>query len=192
MSEGDHENDLDDVRFKYPREGVVVRRDDPLELGRITFRIPGMIEPESDWTLPFGNAGGGGPQRGMKFVPPVGAEVIVIFIGGDPDRPRFTPGHWGLGEMPSDAVDAAGNHPEDVHVIETVRWSMVFDDRTGRERLAIRDKRTGDFFEMDGVAPGMQVKASAGFLFTIDGVFSVDASAVILNGRKLNDGPQNF
>ena len=78
--------------------GVVTRRDDPLKLGRIKFRVPGLLD-ESAWAFPMGagGAGGGGTgRRGMKWVPKIDAHVCVFFHQGDPDHPHYTPGNWGI------------------------------------------------------------------------------------------------
>lgn len=195
-----HENELGDVRYAFPRKGVVVKRDDPLGLSRVKVRIPGLIEPESAWALPMGTHGGSA-QRGFKFTPKLGAEVTVFFIGGDPDSPEYLAAHWGVpdagSEMPTDVkdLDPAKDTPEDVNCIETDTFAITIDDRPGKENLKIRNKKTDDRIEFDGTTatgPGMLINARAALVITVDGLFSVDASSIILNGRKLNDGGQGI
>lgn len=189
----DNENDLGDVRYRSMQTGVVVRRDDPLNLSRVRVRIPGLVEPESAWAFPLGTLGGGFRQRGAKFTPPLGAEVAIFFKGGDPDQPWYLPAHWGLlettgSEALSSSKDLPAAEAPDVSAIETDRWEFVFDDRVGKQRLIIRDKRTDDHIELDGVTPGIRIKATAGLILECDGIITINGASVIINGRKVSDG----
>jgi len=92
--------------------GTVVRvendPDDPNaetlpRMGRLKFVIPGLIEPESVWALPFG--AGGSPAWGRNVIPPKGADVYVMFINGDPDQPVWAPGWHADGEAFPEFVD---------------------------------------------------------------------------------------
>jgi hypothetical protein len=134
--------------------------------------------------------GSGGMKRGLKWVPPLGAEVAVFFKGGDPNQPRYLSGPWGkpggASEIPTDAqVD---DHAEDIIALETERFAITIDDRPGKENLVIKDKRTGDFFELDGVAPGVQIKGTAAILLKCDGMVSIEALRILLNGRNVGPG----
>ncbi len=193
MSE--HENPIGDVRFYALHEGPVLDRVDPLGLGRVRVRIPGFIEEGTGWAFPVGNPGGGTKARGTKFVPQEGAEVVVFFKGGNPDAPRYFPGHWGTDEAPDGGAPDPKKDPEDIHAMEFKKYAIVVDERAGKEGLTIRDKDSGDMIEFDGsreTGPGIQIKATAALVIEVDGLFQVDASAVLLNGRKLADGAQQF
>jgi hypothetical protein len=185
------------VNYDQPQIGVVVDRKDPgvngKPLGRVKVRIPGLCDTSTAWALPFGVPGGGSAQRGFKWVPQVGAEVLVIFAGGDPDRPYYSPLNWGVpageSEVPTDAKDLPPGESEDVHCIEFARYAITVDERPGHEGLVIKDKASGgDSIEFDGTAatgPGILIKASAGLVIQVDGVFSIDAAMIVFNGRKL-------
>lgn len=143
-------------------EGVVTQNEDPLKLGRVKARIPGIADdPDSVWALPVGMPGGGVAQRGFFDVPRVDSEVYVFFLGGDTDKARFFTGHWGLpageSEVPThakEAMDEDGPEVADqVKVYETNSWVMAFDERPGKERFLIKRKREAGTTEDDPFPP---------------------------------------
>ena len=194
-----HENDHGDVRYGFMYVGEIVDRADPEGLGRVRVRIPGLIDDKTGWAFPLGFLGGGGNQRGFKMVPPLHAEVGIFFKGGDPDCPYYIPAQYGQpngeSEVPTDVADAASDHPEDVHALETDAWKITLDDRPGKEALRISNKVSGDMIEFDGssaTGPGITIQASAALYLKIDGQFIVDAISAVINGRKIVDGAQNI
>jgi hypothetical protein len=195
MSDDDHENPHGDIRFRYMYDGVVVDNADPLELGRVRFRIPGIIDDRSAWARPAGTGNGGTKKRGFKFVPPIGAEVVAYFQEGNPDVPRYLGGHWGTGEMPTDAAAATGKNPEQVHCIETDTYQITIDERTDTRALRLRDKVSGDMIEFDGspkTGPGITIQASAALVLKVDGMVIIESTSCSINGRKVTDGSQNI
>lgn len=191
----DHENDLGDIRYYAMQTGVVVDRNDPKKLGRVRVRIPGLCEPYSGWAWPVGTSGGGSAKRGLKYVPQVGAEVSLWFRGGDPDQPYYAAGHWGepggQSEIPTDA--AGVDKSEDVHTLEFDRYAITIDERDPKaQSLIIKDKVSGDSIEFDGKAPGIVITATAALVIDVMGICSIDASTLILNGRKVSDGSSNI
>lgn len=192
----DPQNDHGDIRYSFLQIGVVVDRKDPMNLGRVRVRIPGLIDDKSGWAFPLGFPGGGGNQRGLKMVPQIDAEVGVMFKGGDPDCPYYLPAQYGApngtSEMPE---DAAQDGSEDIHVWETNVWKLLFDDRPGFETCRLSNKVSGDMIEFDGTAktgPGITIQASAALYIKVDGQFIVDAITAVINGRKITDGSQNI
>ncbi len=180
-------------------EGTVVKNNDPLQLGRVTMTIPAVVEPESGWVLPIGSAGGGGRRRGMLFVPKPGDSIAVFFHGGNPDQPRYMPGHWGLPGNVRETPGVVGGYTPDgeaapvvtpeeaplIPALETDRWIVIFDDRPTKERLLIQDKTTGDLFEFDGVKKGLRIKATSLLDLECEGMVSIRALQLILNGRRV-------
>lgn len=195
----DHENDHGDIRYGFIYDGVIVDRADPLGLGRVRVRVPGLIEDKSAWAFPVGNPGGGTKKTGLKFVPPMGAEVVIYFRGGDPDQPRYMGGHWGQpdgeSEISVDPLTDQTANPEDVITFETANYLVTIDDRPGKDTYRITHKTSGDMIEHDGskaTGPGWTIQASAAVYIKCDGQFIVDALSVVLNGRKVVDGSQNI
>lgn len=88
-----------------------------------------------------------GPGYGFQFVPRVGTEVLVSFLGGDPDRPVV------LGCMPGPA-NAVPHHLPDNATRSAIRSQstpdgagfneIVFDDEAGGEVLQLRAQRNLD------------------------------------------------
>ena len=93
------------------------------------------------WAFPFGTLGGGGPQRGGFVVPDIGADVVVMFLGGDLERPIYSPAWWsyrnGAKEMPAPARDAA-EHAHQVQSIQLGRLLIAVDERDGQRKLFLR------------------------------------------------------
>jgi uncharacterized protein involved in type VI secretion and phage assembly len=68
--------------------GTVTDNQDPLMTGRIRAQIPAVTgETDSVWALPC-------VPFGILSIPPVGAEVLIQFEQGDPDRPIVVGSLW--------------------------------------------------------------------------------------------------
>lgn len=164
--------------------GVVVDTADPHGLGRIRARIPGITE-SSGWAFPLATAGGGSSSRGGFVVPKKGAEVGIMFNGGDIDAPYYLGGHWGIDEPPAfvrtiDPVDA-----DKVLVWEGDRYEVVVDERPGKEMLRLRDKKSNDEILLDGVKRGINIAATSLVHIESKGAVSIDAPAVTIAGRPV-------
>lgn len=177
------EHDNADRKFTALYMGVVVDNKDPEMLGRVRVRIPGVIEPKSAWAFPLGWPGAGGKQKGWFDVPPTDAEVGVFFHMGDVDKPYYLCGHPGRGEAPPEVETPEDNELVKVH--ETKRWRFTLDERPGKAQLQLRDKKTGDVFEIDGVKLGVRIKATSALVLECDGAIDIKGSAVTINGRRL-------
>jgi uncharacterized protein involved in type VI secretion and phage assembly len=62
--------------------GIVANSMDPSGKGRVQVRVPAVAGDSGSWAVvcrPFGAVAAGGPQ--------IGASVVVLFEGGDPDYP---------------------------------------------------------------------------------------------------------
>jgi uncharacterized protein involved in type VI secretion and phage assembly len=186
------EFDSRDPRYTGLYIGYVVDRVDPRCLGRVRVRIPGLIEPASAWAFPLGTVGGGAPARGFFAVPEAGAEVGVLFNQGDVDHPYYLAGHWGapggVAEVPTAAGGLSKEDTPQVRAFETGRFELVFDDRGEHEALVIRDKRSGDQIEFDGVAMGITIKATSALILQADGLVSIEGTTVQINGRLILPG----
>lgn len=193
--------------------GTVVRNDDPLKLGRVTFTIPGLVEPESDWAWPLGNPGGGGGADGARrgaYVPPsVGAEVGVLFKGGDTDAPYYLTGNYGLPDGKSEVPGPVGGYatplysgapgtPEDispeeaplVKAFESDEWVVVVDDRPGKGSLKLENKISGDHILMLGKPRyGMELRVTGTLRLAAEGQLDLASNNLTFNGVPfLNDG----
>jgi len=95
------------------RDGVI--------LGRCKVRIPGLSD-EMAWCYPRGS---GRDRGGRQESPPVGAKVLIQFVDGDPDQPRWEYDH----------ADQSEAYPEREHADVMVDGDMNF--------RFIRDRREG-------------------------------------------------
>jgi len=194
-------DDSPDPQFLSVYDGVVTQRDDPLKVGRVRVRVPGLIESPGVWALPMGMPGAGSAARGMFFVPAVGAEVAVFFKLGDVDHPRYLAGPWGRPdgnpELPTSALTAEDgttygtDEVPNVRAIETDRFEIIIDDNAGHERLTIRDKSSPsgseDIIEIDGVNNGIRIMGTTAVLIESIGVVNIKGLQVLINGRVVRD-----
>lgn len=130
--------------------GQIVDRLDPLGLGRVRVRIPGLFEPPnlSPWALPLGGNGGGHAQRGDFHPPEKDAFVGILFYLGSLESPFYIGAHWAKGEVPTGGVITKGD--EGLYVKETKFWKIETDERAPAEIIRITNKATGDKIEFDG------------------------------------------
>lgn len=170
-------------------EGVVVDNADPELRGRVTVRIPGLVEPESGWADPVGSAGGGITAQGFFFPPKVGANIVVWFKHGDVDHPRYAVGSWARGEAPSFLAGLTPQQATMVKGIQTDRWEIVFDDRDGQALLRITDRAFPlDIVEIDGLKHGITISGTVAVVIKSLGIVSVEALQIVLNGRLVKPG----
>lgn len=110
--------------------GTVLSNLDPEQIGRIQATVPdvGGLTP-STWITPSFPVAG--KAMGTYFVPQIGAGVWVQFEAGDPDRPVYTGGWWGLSsEIPTLAM--AGVPADPNFVIQTfLQYAIVLSDLPG-------------------------------------------------------------
>jgi len=183
-----------DQRFLTPWPGVVVDNADPEGLHRVRVEVPGLIDV-SAWAVPVTN-GGGSRRRGAHIAPHLGAHVIVMFVGGDPEWPIYFGGWWGKRpegtEAPS-VMATAGADAHRVSVVEIGRILVTVDERprdteAGTGQLAsVQDTTTGDEITFDLEGAGMTIKASSELNLKADGVVNIEAAQVVINGRVFSN-----
>ena len=184
-----------------PRRGTVVNNVDPEGMGRVTVRVEGLIDDESEWALPFGV--GMTASRGAWNLPAVGALVWVMFEGGDLDAPVWAHGPWTKPEaaplVPEDAVDAQDEDPTTQHLVrtfETEHFKVTCDERPSpdgdaskrREHLRLVHKDSGSFVELDGVVRGIYMKATSRIELETLGLVHIRATHVQINDRIVQFG----
>lgn len=170
--------------------GTVVNRDDPELLGRLKVVVPGIIEPESNWALP---RTGGARRWGSVSVPPVGCDVFVQFVNGDPDAPIWEPGPFGKPEDPALAEQFPEHTSPDVSVWGVGPFRLVLDARAGQEALALRVVKEVAGAEevivellLNAATNSARLYATTALELASEGIVSVDcAGDVQVKGRKV-------
>lgn len=77
-----------------------------------------------------------GPNEGSWFVPDVGVEVLVIFLGGDPRNPCVIGSFWNGQDSPPQSMDSAGsNNVKKLRSRNGV--AITLDDTQGSESLTL-------------------------------------------------------
>jgi uncharacterized protein involved in type VI secretion and phage assembly len=133
-------------RFYGVYRGMVTDNQDPLMTGRIRARIPAVTgEADSVWALPC-------VPSGILSIPPVGAEVLIQFEQGDPDRPFVMGSVW---NGPADTATLLLAPPYREVVIQTKGGQqIILDDAPGHGGITLRTA-TGQIIVLSGTGvPG--------------------------------------
>jgi hypothetical protein len=173
----------------YP--AYVTENADPLGLYRCKLQIPGLVEPSTDWAPPIGAIGGGGPQRGGWVVPATGATVGVLFLGGDPERPFYLGGWWGVrsdtgSEMPEPAKDA-GPNAHQVASLQIGGFTFSVDERPTGLNFVVKGQANSltMSLELDLANMGIILNAPTAIVLQTSGRIVLDALGVTLKGRHV-------
>lgn len=180
------------IRYPYLYEGFVYDNEDPEKRGRVRVTIPGVIEPYTDWAEPTATFGGGGPQRGGVLVPEIGSLVDVMFVLGDPQRPKWTSSHWGErpdtgSEMPEDVRDAT-SEAHRVQALQIGKFRFVVDERDDKLVFRIEGKDGQDVgvgAELDLKNKQVTISAIVGIILQSFGIIHLDSTEVRLRDRTL-------
>jgi hypothetical protein len=178
----DEHDGLRDLRYTSMHRGVVTDNADPMKIGRVKVRVPGLIEPSSGWALPIRQAHG-------YDVPDVGAEVCVWFHQGDVDEVQYASGNahapGGASELHERITSKTAALAPKVKLIETDRWLIVYDDSAETPALLLQDKVSGDGIEYDGLTRAMTIKATSALTIRSVGQVIIEGVSVSIMGRPV-------
>jgi type VI secretion system secreted protein VgrG len=126
-----------------------------------------------------------GKRWGATFIPRIGQEVIVDFLGGDPDRPIITGSVYNADQMPpylGDGPDSKHKHDPKLSGIKTNSTpdgkgynEIRFDDTAGKEQV---------FIHAQG---GMDQRVRASHRHTVGGSYHVNIGYEDKEGNKHGD-----
>lgn len=155
----------------------MVDRNDPEGLGRVKVQVPNILEPSSDWLRPMATFGGS-EQRGIFAVPKNGANVDVVFLHGDSRYARYIAGPWGRPGGVSDVPIQAPLGDPDIVVMRFGDFAMIYDERTGQEKLTILDVANNSSMKFDGTTGDIEVASVGAVKITAAGTIDVEAQGI--------------
>ncbi len=159
--------------------GVVDDIDDPDAWGRVRVRFP-WLDPDVDSVWARLALPAAGPDRGFFFIPEVGDEVVVGFLGGDLRYPVVLGSLWNGSHAPPESLDAAkndvralvsrsghkltfddGDSAPLVRVETAAGQTLILDDTSGSEKIELTDAG-GNTLTMSSA--GIALEAASGDL----------------------------
>ena len=172
------ENNLDGI---YP--GTIADVSDPEKRGRVRVVVPGIIDEPGAWALP---RAGGSRYWGSLHVPPVGSDVYVQFLSGNPSVPLWEPGPWGDGETLPEHADPA------ISVWGEGPFRLSVDTRQGQEVLrfqvvkmvAGQESPVVDL-EINAATNSVRLYGTTAVQIESGGILDMDAPVTQLRGRKV-------
>lgn len=152
---------------------------DPLNQGRVRVafvapgsRVRGQVEAWATLLTP--DAGDG---QGFQTMPDVGAQVMIAFEAGDPNRPCVVGACWGAGQTPPEVVQTG--HP--VRTWTSRAGSVLrFDDAPGAARVTIATPG-GQRLVLDEAADEVVIEHRSGcrIRLTSSGEVVIDAGSAL-------------
>jgi phage protein D len=161
--------------------GVVTDNKDPEDMGRVKVKYPWLSqEHASDWArvaIP-----GGGPQRGMQFLPEVNDEVIVGFEQGDINYPYVLGGLWnGKDAPPSKNSEAiAGGKVNKRSIRSRTGHLVTLDDSDNAPSISIVDNTGKNTIVFDSKKNKLTVH------FEGDMLFEAPNGEIAIKGKTIN------
>jgi uncharacterized protein involved in type VI secretion and phage assembly len=149
-----------------------------MQMGRIMAMIPdvGSITP-STWAMPAVPLAG--KQMGTFMVPQIGAGVWIQFEAGDPDRPVWTGGWWGIAaEVPALALAGVPGDPNIV-IQTTLQNAIVISDLPGPTGGIMLKSTTGATIIVNDTGIYIQNGQGASIVMTGPAV-TVNAGALVV------------
>ena len=164
--------------------GYVTNRNDPEQLGRVRFCIPGLIEPEGTWAWPLGTAGGGSRDCGFFAVPEVGAEVGIFFNQGClHEAPYYLCAQWGKPRGLSEVPAEAQRTEPDNRVLSSKTFCLEMDESV--PRFKITNRVTGDHIMFDASTNTVTLQGTTAIVIRAVGAIDIDATQVTIRGRQV-------
>ena len=190
--------------------GLVADNRDPRNLGRAIVKIPGMFDDgHPEWANPFGWPGAGAPGRGSKYPIQIGAQVAVFFEHGDMQAPPgYIPAMYGYDEGVNAGPDVL--KAEQASNQDTNKTAVIWEDEAlqiyvtmkdeatdGEDdrRVRIVEKSTGSNITLNatdgsnGKSVAIILEANTGIALRSNGMISLDATVVQINGRRVMRKP---
>jgi phage protein D len=161
--------------------GVVTDNQDPDGWGRVKVKYPWLSgDHTSDWARVV--VVGGGPERGIEFLPEINDEVLVGFEMGDIHHPYIIGGLWnGKDSPPKKSGDVINGGRVEKRIIRSrTGHSIVFDDSDGSSSVTISDKK-GNSITLDTAGNKIVIDAKGDLSIKAAGKIDIKGSVINLN-----------
>ena len=195
-------NDAGEALHTTPMTGTVLDNKDPKGLCRVKVLVPSLYgDEDGPWARPLGTAG---VQSGLWNPPDIGSEVVLWFVAGDPDYPRYERGQHTQSTRPEFVQRAIDESSEEdvgavtakVRTIETADWDISIDEREGRRLFRARAKGLGSqdpdgsslMIEMDREQGVLALSAPLGISLRTNGRIELVGLDIIIGGRRHTQG----
>jgi uncharacterized protein involved in type VI secretion and phage assembly len=121
-------------RFYGKYMGKVTKNIDPEGLGRIRATVRVLLEDkEVGWAMPC--VPYAGDKVGMFFIPPLGANVWIEFLGGRLAEPIYSGCFWSANQVPDH------NRDPNKKIIKTEHVTLMIDDGPNKDRIVIKTEK---------------------------------------------------
>ncbi len=117
--------------------GLVKSLEDPEDIGRVQVEYPYLGDQTSYWARVVSFMAGA--ERGARFIPEVGDEVLIAFEQGDPRRPYLLGAVWSTTDAPP-PHDGSQTDNNWRYIKSRSGHVLRFDDKDGAEKVEIIDK----------------------------------------------------
>jgi phage protein D/phage baseplate assembly protein gpV len=169
--------------------GIVTDNQDPKGWGRVKVKYPWLsTDHASDWARVM--SVGGGPERGLQFLPEIDDEVLVGFEQGDVHHPYVIGGLWNGKDLPpkKNQQIVTGGKVQQRIIRSRAGHSIVFDDSEGSSGITIEDKN-GNTVKVESnsnamtidVKGNLTIKAAANLTLEASGMVKIKGAMINLN-----------
>jgi phage protein D len=171
--------------------GIVTDNQDPDGQGRVKVKFPWLSSDHaSDWARVV--VPGGGPERGIEFLPEINDEVLVGFELGDVHYPYVLGGLWNGRDAPPKKNDqvVSGGHVQQRIIRSRSGHIITLDDSDGGGGITIEDK-AGNKIKLDTgtnaltiqVQGDASVKAQGNLNLEAQGQVSIKGMGITVDGQ---------
>lgn len=138
--------------------GLVTNNEDPKDQGRVKVKFPWLSDKhESDWARVVST--GGGPQRGVMWIPEVNDEVLIGFEQGDMHHPYVIGGLWNGVDSPPEPSKKVVKGGKTIRRIQYTRkkHKIILDDSDDSPGITIEDMN-GNTIHIDSKTNKLTIK----------------------------------